>query len=145
MTEREETWPPTGEDWLAVGQALRERMAAEGISVAQLARITGQSETTIRYLREPAKRYNKSTLTVISLALGWRHDHLWNILHGEAHKNTESPLETLYEKRLRQMNEFGVLKSAIDTLHDSIHVVAEGIGRLDPAQDPGDGPAEPRQ
>ena len=74
-------------DWGAVGAAIRDRMRELNMSTAHLARETGLSETTIRYLKDPNSRHNRSALVAISAVLRWRHDHLLNILHGEPHKN----------------------------------------------------------
>lgn len=74
-------------DWAAVGDAIRERRAELKMSTASLARETGLSETTIRYISQPGPGHNRSTLVAISAVLRWRYDHLINILHGESHKN----------------------------------------------------------
>lgn len=78
----------SGEDWPAVGNAISERMAEIKISTARLARETGLSETTVRYIAHPGKRRYRSSLVAISAVLGWRYDHLTNILKGEPHRNT---------------------------------------------------------
>jgi hypothetical protein len=134
MPERGDAPPAVDEDWTATRQAMLDRMAEEDISVTQLAVQTGQAEGTIRYLGEDRKAH-KSTMALISLALGWKHDHLFNILHGEEEKNTGSPMEIQFARITRQMKEYDALKSAIATLHDSIHEVDERITRLASSQD----------
>src|SRR3984957_14252502 len=61
-------------------------MRERKVPVAGLARQTGLSPTTIRYLGMSA-RPNGVTLVAISAVLGWRCDHLGNILRGEPGKN----------------------------------------------------------
>jgi hypothetical protein len=79
---------PGIEDWSAVGDAVRERLRELKMSKATLARETGLSETTIRYIGRPENGHHKSALVAMSAALRWRHDHLMNILHGQPEKNT---------------------------------------------------------
>jgi DNA-binding Xre family transcriptional regulator len=86
------------EDWPAVVEAIRERMAKLKISTARLARETGLSETTVRYIGRTGRTHYKSNLVAISAVLGWRYDHLTNILRGETHKNT--PVTRRAEERL---------------------------------------------
>lgn len=94
---------PGPEDWAAVGDAIRKRMRELKMSTAQLARETGLSETTIRYIGEPTSRRNKSSLVAISAVLRWRYDHLINILRGEPEKNViiRRPAEVNLERLLR--------------------------------------------
>ena len=129
------------EDWSAARKAMLDRMAKKGISVAELTKNTGQSETTIRSLGNPTQA-NKSTLALISVMLGWKHDHLWNIVRGEPEKNSGSTMEIAYARTLRQMKEYNALKSAIAALHDSLHEVDEKITQLMTAQDDAEGDAE---
>ena len=75
------------EDWAAVGEAIRSRMRELRLSTARLARETGLSETTIRYIGQPEVRRNRSSLVAISAVLRWRYDHLTNILRREPHRN----------------------------------------------------------
>jgi hypothetical protein len=93
-----------GDDWEAVDRAVTQRLGELHMSLSHLARETGLSQTTIRYLGSPAKKHNKSTLVAISAVLGWRHDHLLNILIGNPEKNIlrpgESPVEAYFEDLL---------------------------------------------
>jgi hypothetical protein len=77
-------------DWAAVQQAVIERRSELHMTISYLARETGLSPTTIRYLGAPAGKHNKSTLVALSVVLGWRYNHLINILRGEPEKNTET-------------------------------------------------------
>jgi prefoldin subunit 5 len=79
------TEPEAGEDWAAVADAVQARSRELNMSTAELARQTGLSETTIRYLG--TARRNKSCLVSISAVLRWRFDHLTNILNGQPEKN----------------------------------------------------------
>jgi hypothetical protein len=69
-------------DWPAVRAATRQRMKALRIGTARLARVTGLSETTIRYFGlKPAA---PSTLTQVNNALGFPAGHLLAVLRGES-------------------------------------------------------------
>jgi hypothetical protein len=91
-------------DWTAVDRAVTERRLELHMSISYLARETGLSPTTIRYLGSPAGKHNKSTLVALSVVLGWRYKHLINILNGEPEKNIrnpgDSPAEAYYENLL---------------------------------------------
>lgn len=76
--------PAGGGDWPAVATAVRGRLRELRRPVAWLARETGLSETTIRYIGQPGNGHNKVTLVVMSAVLGWHHHHLVAVLHGEA-------------------------------------------------------------
>ena len=78
---------PDAEDWAAVGLAVHERMSELRMSKAALARETGLSETTIRYLGRSPGGHNRSTLVAISAVLRWRPDYLVNVLHRRPEKN----------------------------------------------------------
>lgn len=73
-------------DWQAVREAVQARMRELNMSTAELARQSGLSATTLRYLGTKG-RTNRVALIAISTVLRWRHDHLTNILHGEPEKN----------------------------------------------------------
>jgi hypothetical protein len=119
---------PRNEDWTAVGQAIRERMLELRMSAMQLTQESGLSPMTIRHIGEPmTKRRTQSTLVAISAVLGWRYDHLTNILHGEPEKNlpTTSPLEQHFENLLRA--EVGPVKEEVAGIRDIIHVIDKKI------------------
>jgi hypothetical protein len=105
-------------DWAAVDRAVTERRVQRHMSLSYLARETGLSETTIRYLGSPAKKHTKSTLVAISAVLGWRHDYLLNILLGNPEKNIqppgESPVEAYFESLLHA--EVGPLREEVAEL-----------------------------
>jgi hypothetical protein len=119
-------------DWAAVGQAVTERRHELRMSISYLARETGLSQTTIRYLGTPNKNHNKSTLVAISVILGWRRDHLINILLGQPEKNTrnpgDSPLEAYFENLIRaeigpMREEVAELVKAVDGMGKKIDVI----------------------
>jgi hypothetical protein len=117
---------PDGEDWPAVGDAIRARMRELRMTTAGLARETGLSETTIRYLGQPGTCRNRSALVAISAVLRWRYDHLTNILNGEPHKNVRirPPVEIQVERALAAAlgpltDEMGELSRKIDALSNA--------------------------
>jgi hypothetical protein len=118
------------DDWGAVGDAIRDRRRELKMSTAYLARESGSSETTIRYLGQSNKRHNKSALVAISAVLRWRYDHLLNILHGEPHKNVlvNPPLEY----RLRQIahSEIASLKEEISALAGALCAISSKIDMI---------------
>ena len=120
------------EDWAAVGDAIRKRMRELKISTAKLARETGLSETTIRYIGQSASGHHKSALVAISAVLRWRYDHLVNILHGEPHKN--APPGTQTETRLER-----VLHAEMAGLKNVVHGIDRKVDVLLTSQRPGDG------
>lgn len=66
-----------------MADAVRERMRQLKMSTSQLARESGLSETTVRYLGRSPGGNNKSTLVALSAVLRWPHDHLPRVLRGE--------------------------------------------------------------
>jgi plasmid maintenance system antidote protein VapI len=127
---------PENDDWAAVGQAVSKRMLRLGISIAYLARESGLSETTIRYIGDPARRNTKSTLVALSAVLGWRYDYLTNILHQETQDGAQftSPVETYLENLLRA--EVGPVKQEVTGIKDIIHIMDQKIDVIIQAQHP---------
>jgi hypothetical protein len=127
---------PEVEDWAAVGRAVRERTLRLEVSIAYLARESGLSETTIRYIGDPARRNTKSTLVALSAVLGWRYDHLTNILHQEPQDGAQftSPVETDLENLLR--TEVGPVKHEVAGIKDIIHIMDQKIDVMIQAQHP---------
>ena len=84
---------PADRDWPAVQEAARQRMRQPRITVANLSRESGVSETTIRYLSRPEKR-QRSTLVALAGPLGYSYDYLPAVLMGQADgDSTEFPPE----------------------------------------------------
>jgi hypothetical protein len=99
---------------VTVGDAIRKRMRELKMSTAQLARETGLSETTIRYIGDPSSKHNRASLVAISAVLRWRYDYLLNILRGEPEKNViiRRPIEASLERLLHA--ELGSAKEEIE-------------------------------
>lgn len=108
------------EDWAAVSDAIRKRMRELKMSTAHLARETGLSETTIRYIGQPTSGHNKSTLVAIAAVLRWRYDYLINILRGEPEKNVllKRPAEANLQRLLR--DEVDPVKDELASLRDIV-------------------------
>jgi hypothetical protein len=81
-----------------------------GYSTARLARESGLSETTVRYLGKSLSGHNRSTLVALSAVLLWRYDHLVNILHGEPEKNVHIKRRTEDEIQRLLRDEFTPVK-----------------------------------
>lgn len=126
---------PGSENWAAVGDALRERLHELNMSKARLARETGLSETTIRYLGRTPNAHNKSALIAISVVLRWRPDHQLNILRGQPEKNVHvRPPGTANLERLLHA-EVTPLRDDLSRLKETARAIDEKIGIL-LAQDP---------
>jgi transcriptional regulator with XRE-family HTH domain len=82
-----------GDNWAAVAEAIRNRIAELGITQKELVAQSGVSESTIRQLQNNygPRRRNRHTLEDISKGLRWPGDHLSRVLD-EA--GTGSPSET---------------------------------------------------
>jgi hypothetical protein len=113
------------EDWGAARDAMRSRMRELKMSTAKLARETGLSETTIRYLGRSQGGHYKSALVAISAVLRWRHDYLLNVLHGESHKNVivKPGLEILLRNIVQ--SEIAPLKDEVAALKDTVRTSRE--------------------
>jgi len=124
---------PEDEDWAAVGRAVSERRDRLGISTAHLSRESGLSETTIRYIGSPSSN-TKSTLVAMSAVLGWRYDHLTNVLHGQPQDTAEftSPVDAYFEKLLS--TEVRPVKQEVAGIVDLIHHLDQKIDVIIQAQ-----------
>ena len=73
----------TPDPWVRVGEAVRARREALGLTQLDLARAAGVSETTVRVL-ETARRdsYRRPNLRAIASALGWPDDAIDRIRAG---------------------------------------------------------------
>ena len=119
-------------DWAAVDRAVTERLSELRMSLSYLARETGLSQTTIRYIGTPTRKHNKSTLVALSSVLGWRHDYLLNILFGNPEKNIrkpgESPLEAYFENLLHA--EVGPIREEVAELVKTVNGMGKQIDVL---------------
>src|SRR5579871_4097797 len=90
-------------------------------STAHLARETGLSETTVRYLGKSLSGHNRSTLVAISAVLRWRYDHLVNILHGEPEKNVHIKRRTEDDIQRLLRDEFTPVKQQLASFEEIVH------------------------
>jgi hypothetical protein len=119
-------------DWAAVSQAVDERMSELRMSASYLSRETGLSPNTLRALGKASNNHNKSTLVALSAVLGWRYDHLLNILLRNPDKNIrkpgESPLEAYLENLLNA--EVGPMRDEVTELVNTVNGIGKKIDVL---------------
>jgi len=117
---------PNDEGRQAVSMAVTERMRELGLTVAEVSRRAGLSETTIYKVIQVTGRPARSTLSLLSLLLNWPVDYLDNILDGRAHENivTESPLENYLGQLARGLADINALRGDVSELKDV-------LGRID--------------
>ena len=132
-------------DWTAVDAAVKARLSWLNMSLPYLSRESGLSQTTIRYLGTPTRKHNKSTLVAISVVLGWRHDHLFNILRGQPEKNirnpANSPMEAYFENLLSA--EVGPLREVVAELVKAVTGMGKKIDVLYQERQAGTGKGDP--
>lgn len=118
-------------DWAAVRQAVEERLSELHMSASHLARETGLSPTTIRYLGTPTKKHNKSTLVALSVVLGWRYDYLINILLRQPQENAPNSdaagLDTAYFENLLRAE----VSPVREELAELVNIVSDMGQKLD--------------
>jgi hypothetical protein len=117
---------PTIGNWHAVRDAMHARLTELDISKAELARRTGLSETTIRYLGTGSQA-NRAAIVAISALLRWRYDHLTNILRGQPEKNVHlrPALSVNLERSLQA--EFASLKDELQKMKETLYAINEKI------------------
>lgn len=120
---------PKDEDRRGVGTAVTERMHQRGLSVAEINRRTGLSETTIYAVIQATGQPTKSTLALLSAVLNWRINHLYNILWGRAHENVaaESPLEENLAQVVRGLADIDTLRGDVSELKDVLYRIDEKV------------------
>lgn len=119
---------PESGDWESVEAAVRQRMQTLDMSTARLSRESGVSESTIRYIGQPAKR-QRSTLVALSAALGWRHDYLADLLRDTADQPESPGLATGHPMFITDvMTAIGALEVKVDDLEELLFAVT---GKLD--------------
>lgn len=114
-------------NWAAVDSAIRERTRKLRMPTAILARETGLSETTIRYIGQPDGGHRVHALVAISAVLRWRYDHLTNILHGHPERNTRARPSTDASLERLLKAEVVLLKDDLSLLKETIHAVGQKI------------------
>ncbi|MBV9380991.1 MAG: helix-turn-helix transcriptional regulator [Streptosporangiaceae bacterium] len=124
---------PKDEDRQAVGMAVTERMHQLGLTVAEINRRTGLSETTIYAVIQVTGQPTKSTLALLSAVLDWRINHLYNILQGRAHENvvTESPLEKNLAQLVRGLADIDTLRGDVSELKGDVSELKDVVHRID--------------
>jgi transcriptional regulator with XRE-family HTH domain len=107
----------------AVSAAVTERMRELGLTVAEINRRTGLSETTIYAVILIKGQPTKSTLALLSAVLDWRIPHLYNILQGRADENIviESPLEKDLAQLARKLADIDTLRGDVSELKDVVY------------------------
>jgi len=121
-----------------VRAAVRDRMRELGMSISELSRRSGLSQTTIRSVRRTGQT-NRAQLVAVSAALRWRFDYLTNIASGEPEKNVRinPPASVLVERVLRA--EIDPLKEQVRTLQETLAGLASKLAAentCDPAARP---------
>jgi hypothetical protein len=117
------------EDWAAVVTAIRARMRELKVSTAYLARESGLSETTVRYLGQSLNGHNRSTLVALSAVLRWRWDHLTNVLNGEPEKNVHIKRRTEDDIQRLMREEFAPVKEDLAALARTVEAVSTRLDR----------------
>jgi transcriptional regulator with XRE-family HTH domain len=114
---------PKDEDRQAVGAAVTKRIPQLGLTVAEINRRTGLSESTIYAVIQVTGKPTKSTLALLSAVLDWPINYLYNILQGRAHENvvTESPLEKNLAQLVRGLADIDTLRDDVSELKDVVH------------------------
>ena len=120
---------PDTENWQAVTDAIRERMRELEMSTAHLARESGLSESTVRYLGKSLSGHNKAALVALSGVLRWRYDHLTNILHNEPEKNVHIrvPTPTVFERVVHE--EATSLRQQINSVAETVNAIKRELHR----------------
>lgn len=114
---------PTEADRQAVIRAVNDRMNELRINPRDINELTGQSETTIYAVLNGTGSPTRSTLSLLSAGLGWRINHLDNILHGRSQENA-APLSTMEQdlaQLIRKMADFDTLRDDVSELKDIVH------------------------
>jgi transcriptional regulator with XRE-family HTH domain len=124
---------PKDEDRQAVGTAVTERMHQRGLTVAEISRRTGLSETTIYAVIQVTGQPTKSTLALLSVVLNWPINHLYNILQGRAHENvvTESPLEENLAQLVSGLADIDTLRGDVSELKGDVSELKDIVHRID--------------
>jgi len=114
---------PRDEDRQKVGVAVADRIRDRGLTVAEINRRTGLSESTIYAVIQVTGQPTKSTLALLSAVLDWPINYLYNILQGRGHENavTESPLERNLAQLVRGLADIDTLRGDVSELKDVVH------------------------
>lgn len=82
------------EDWVAVANAITERVNALGWRQRELAQRSRVSQAVVRELQHHTveRRRSARTLEALSVALGWHPQHLAAVLHGRTPPELDEPI-----------------------------------------------------
>jgi transcriptional regulator with XRE-family HTH domain len=117
------------EDWVAVGEAIIERMSELNIKQKELAARSKVSTATIRQIhnRTGGHRHSPRTLEAISEALDWPSQYLGNVLYGLPQKEVtaqvtgEATLQSLSEGVKQLLYKISVLEQRLGNVTDVIY------------------------
>lgn len=106
------------DNWDAVSDALRNRVAELGITQKELSARSGVSESTIRQLQNNygPRRRNRRTLEDLSRGLSWPDDHLGNVLDGAATESAGSATATLRALVEEMRDDIAELRKRVEAL-----------------------------
>ncbi|HSZ30208.1 MAG TPA: helix-turn-helix transcriptional regulator [Pseudonocardiaceae bacterium] len=82
------------EDWVAVANAIKERVNELGWRQRELAQRSHVSQAVVRELQHHTveRRRSARTLEALSVALGWHPQHLAAVLHGRTPPELREPI-----------------------------------------------------
>ena len=82
------------EDWVAVANAIKERVNELGWRQRELAQRSHVSQAIVRELQQHTveRRRSARTLEALSIALGWHPQHLDAVLHGRRPPEPDEPV-----------------------------------------------------
>ena len=117
------------EDWVAVGEAITERMRERKMTQKELAERSKVSTATIRQIqnRTGGHRHNTRTLEAICEALGWPPQYLVNVLNGRPHQEAveqvtdEATLQSLLEAVKQLLHKINVLEQRLGSVVEVIY------------------------
>jgi cyanate lyase len=114
---------PEDGDRRAVSTAVTDRMRELGLTVVEINRRTGLSQTTLNDVIQVKGKATQSTLSLLSVVLNWQMDHLYNILQGRPHENVtpDSPLEENLAQLARGLVGIDMLREDVSELKDIVH------------------------
>jgi ribosome-binding protein aMBF1 (putative translation factor) len=144
---RMKKYAPTPEGRTKVAVLVNAGIEEHGWTAAELARMAGLTENTVRGVTQATGRYNKSTLVAISAVLGWKHQYLYNVSLGKGDQ-TASPLEAYLQNLSNGIAAIGELRKDVNGLTKNVDGIKVAVQRIDEKingiaereSPPGDGP-----
>lgn len=113
------------EDWLAVANAINDRMAELSMTQRELSDRSGVSVATVRELQhgKTERRRSARTLADISKALNWPEGYLWAVLHGSTPPSGSG-------KQAGGQGDLAVVLARLDQLQSEVRRLADAVDRL---------------